>query len=147
MKRYVLWIDSLLSIHCKLELRIFLVQLHSSSMHGWRIGWTTPATTQRVAGSIPQQSNSLCDPPIVISDKFKKKLIIRTASLVECLQVKAQPRPLAQQGQGVSGSISGSGTALLGFIRFFENFSVVARSLELCSYGIRLTPYCMGIIT
>ncbi|KAF9798486.1 hypothetical protein SFRURICE_012514 [Spodoptera frugiperda] len=45
-------------------------------------------------------------------------------------------------GQGVSGSIPGSGEVLLGFFRFFENFSVVARSLEMCPmhHPIQMKP-------
>uniref|UniRef100_A0A2H1WYS4 SFRICE_037745 n=1 Tax=Spodoptera frugiperda TaxID=7108 RepID=A0A2H1WYS4_SPOFR len=38
--------------------------------------------------------------------------------------------------QGVSGSIPGSGKVLLSSFRFFENISVVTRSLELCPFKV-----------
>ncbi|KAF9799786.1 hypothetical protein SFRURICE_005079 [Spodoptera frugiperda] len=47
----------------------------------------------------------------------------------------------ATTGQGVSGSIPGSGEVLLGVIRFFENFSVVARILEMCLVYIGTSAY------
>ncbi|KAF9806304.1 hypothetical protein SFRURICE_001099 [Spodoptera frugiperda] len=61
-----------------------------------------------------------------------------TASLVEWSRVQ-----LLDQGSwiGVLGQAKH-------YWAFLENFSVIARSLELCPvYGNRLTPYYMGLIT
>ncbi|KAF9808252.1 hypothetical protein SFRURICE_003029 [Spodoptera frugiperda] len=84
---------------------------------------------------VPTPTSSPGKPARKSSKRFyfiRSELVLLTDYLVG--------RVFVSVGQRDAGSILGSGKYLLSFFRFLENFSIVVRSLELCSvYRNRLT--------
>ncbi|KAF9793661.1 hypothetical protein SFRURICE_002320 [Spodoptera frugiperda] len=68
--------------------------------------------------------------------------------VILCPTWESNPRPLARHGLKCDKGDPRAGQSIMGFFRFFANFSAVAWSLESCPvYGNRLTSYYIGLIT
>ncbi|KAF9816275.1 hypothetical protein SFRURICE_003826 [Spodoptera frugiperda] len=102
---------------------------------------------QRASGSIPGSGKLLLANHIFFENfsviAFSLELCPSTYKVQDCLVGRVVTSVTVGQEFG-----SWIGQSITGLLRFFENFSVVARSLKLCSvYGNRFTSYYMGLIT